>query len=175
MDLFEMESHSHPTHTPDKTDRNIKTIVKNFRCDLCPAAFTTKNNLHVHQRDHTGEKPFMCHKCGKQFKRPMNLSIHMSTHNDRKQFGCVFCGKHFKHYTVLYKHVASYHELFRCDSCDKKFITEENLANHQSKHTGKNHSIALSVAKNSRGRISLNVICRDTNSLRSLLKKMAMI
>jgi len=128
---------SHPTHTPDKTDRNIKTIVKNFRCELCPAAFTTKNNLHVHQRDHTGEKPFMCHKCGKQFKRPMNLSIHMSTHNDRKQFGCVFCGKHFKHYTVLYKHVASYHELFRCDSCDKKFITEENLANHQSKHTGK--------------------------------------
>ena len=168
---------SHHTHTPDKTDRNIKTIVKNFRYEVCPAAFTTKNNLHVHQRDHTGEKPFMCHKCGKQFKRPMNLSIHMSTHNDRKQFGCVFLRKTFQTLITPF-YISMWQATTSCSvvTVAIKSSSRKKIWRTTSRNTpGRNHSIALGVTRNSRGRISSNVICPDTNSLRSLLKKMAMI
>ena len=33
---------------------------KRFKCDICLKGFTTKRNLIIHERSHTGEKPFEC-------------------------------------------------------------------------------------------------------------------
>ena len=107
-----------------------------FKCDQCSASFTAKSNLKDHMRDHTGERPYMCHECGKRFKRKLNLKLHEVVHAKFKQFECSICSKRFKHYVVMYKHVKKDHELFSCDHCDKKFISQANLAKHQSRHSG---------------------------------------
>ena len=107
-----------------------------FKCDQCSASFTAKSNLKDHMRDHTGERPYMCHECGKSFKRKLNLKLHEVVHAKDKQFECSICSKRFKHYVVMYKHVKVDHELFSCDQCDKKFISQANLDKHQSKHSG---------------------------------------
>lgn len=37
-------------------------------CSLCGHAFSQKNNLNIHLRIHSDERPFQCHLCGKTFR-----------------------------------------------------------------------------------------------------------
>ena len=57
-----------------------RTHFEKFPCQYCSKIFNRKENLRVHERIHTGEKPFVCDICGKGFHQYVELRLHNRKH-----------------------------------------------------------------------------------------------
>lgn len=54
--------------------------AERFTCTLCQKVFNTSNNLAIHMRTHTGDRPHICEICQKSFSQSCNLINHMRVH-----------------------------------------------------------------------------------------------
>lgn len=52
-------------------------------CPTCGELYSRRDNLRVHQRVHSGEKPFKCEYCGARFRWVGVLRTHEATHRRR--------------------------------------------------------------------------------------------
>ncbi|XP_033218126.1 uncharacterized protein LOC117173596 [Belonocnema kinseyi] len=60
------------------------------RCSHCPKEFYTAQQLVVHERMHTGEKPIQCDLCTKTFNSTLAMKKHRRVHTGEKPYECKF-------------------------------------------------------------------------------------
>ncbi|KPP69991.1 hypothetical protein Z043_111212, partial [Scleropages formosus] len=81
---------------------------RKFFCTYCPRRFKNQDQLKVHTRLHTGEKPFGCASCGERFIRRDYLQRHL--------IKCSFGAERI--------------ERLLCDMCGELFSSQDQLRNH---------------------------------------------
>lgn len=114
-----------------------------LHCPECNTAIK-KNNMMVHLRNHTNERPFLCKVCPKIFKSNYTLRKHLLKHFGCLERHCDICGKTF-HKPQNYEEHMELHALMNankekthiCDFCGQAFYVERQLVVHLRRHRKK--------------------------------------
>ncbi|KAK7819463.1 hypothetical protein U0070_015997, partial [Myodes glareolus] len=93
---------------------------------------------------HSEERPFQCDECKALFRTPFSLQRHLLIHNSERTFKCHHCDATFKRKDTLNVHVQVVHERhkkYRCELCNKAFVTPSVLRSHKKTHTGEKEKV----------------------------------
>jgi len=104
-----------------------------YKCEECGALCHNRNQLTVHRRTHSGEKPFECTVCSRRFTSAGNLAMHSRTHSGEKPYKCQACGKAFSSSGCLNIHMRVHtgDKPYKCSMCSKSFCDSGHLQRHE--------------------------------------------
>lgn len=119
-----------------------------FKCEVCGHAFDVYRQLTEHMIVHRQDKPFTCKICNKSYSRATVLSQHMKSHsmggsydslpktvtitsttsNDSPQTTVTTM-------TTTVSVPVTSQPVYKCQQCEKMFVTPSELKDHESVHT----------------------------------------
>ncbi|XP_001948243.2 zinc finger and BTB domain-containing protein 18 isoform X1 [Acyrthosiphon pisum] len=92
----------------NNNNNNNNRDAKSFACPFCGKCVRSKENLKLHVRKHTGERPFACLFCGRAFGGKSDLTRHLRIHTGERPYHCEMCGKCFARADYLSKHLTTH-------------------------------------------------------------------
>ncbi|XP_067999065.1 zinc finger protein 607-like [Melanerpes formicivorus] len=126
-----------------------------YQCAECEYATHTLNNLELHIRTHTDEKPYSCSVCQKKFRTSSHLRRHTVTHSNIEHLKCSNCDYSTKNWLSLKQHLALHSckessstvslyqpqnqlpfKTYKCEQCGYSTARSGNLKLHLRIHTG---------------------------------------
>ncbi|XP_058058129.1 zinc finger protein 34-like [Anopheles bellator] len=125
--------------------KRSKHILR-IKCDFCNKYFAFQNQLELHLKLHTGEKPYKCDICGRSFRRPFSYREHMEQHESDKKYECETCGKSFgrPRYLQAHRQTHTTEKPFACETCGNMYKTK----GERKKHSRMKHGIEFLPEKN---------------------------
>ncbi|XP_047542896.1 zinc finger protein 808-like [Vanessa atalanta] len=126
----------------------IHSSNRAFTCDVCTKTFKTKSRLESHITSHNNtlaKKLAYCSICKVQYKNIYVYRNHLknSANHSERLYHCEDCNKRFASKVYWQKHCDFYHlqkSAFKCDLCNKLFMSDWRLKNHKQKHHGLSRS-----------------------------------
>lgn len=82
--------------------------VTQMICTICNKNFPNKNDLGIHMRSHSNDKPFKCSMCPKAYKTSSARASHQETHNENG-YTCEICKSKFKARRIMLRHMKTKH------------------------------------------------------------------
>lgn len=118
-----------------KRHMRIHVTEKNFKCDICPRAFSLLVNLNKHKLQHVIGNKYQCYMCTFNSKTLAVLKFHFSKHTGKKIFKCNVCFRRFLQQDHWRSHVGQHTRgTYPCDFCSKAFPYFATLKRHMSWH-----------------------------------------
>ena len=112
-------------------DRRMRNRQKQFKCLVCPEAFSHISHLKSHVHHEHGDAneafPFLCSICNKGFFTRWTFKQHNEQHTPG--FNCHICDKTLKFTSHLLKHLETEHNVRKCRWC-KQFFHNQEINQH---------------------------------------------
>ena len=91
---------------------NTHTGTKQFKCEICEKAYSSKKALYDHNKIIHAENKitYSCEICGKVLRDKYKLKYHMMVHSEKRNFKCSHCSTEFKGGENLRRHVLKFHK-----------------------------------------------------------------
>ncbi|XP_064091600.1 zinc finger and BTB domain-containing protein 24-like isoform X3 [Macrobrachium nipponense] len=118
MHSFTEEAFQNPYFLFSSADQNdclspkLRSLEKRhkrpYACTQCSYSTSSRSNLVIHMRTHTGERPYSCPECSFSASFEYNLKVHMRTHTGEKPFTCPHCPVKFAQKSHLKNHLVTH-------------------------------------------------------------------
>ena len=121
--------------------RQERHSSRDFLCDICLKAFTSRKRLRSHhQNKHETNKKFKCGMCDKSFTVKAHFLGHLNSHSDTKPHECEHCQKSFSYISSYQRHVKVCKgaegdrevPVYKCPECSRVLKNAQNLKEHLS-------------------------------------------